>query len=86
MRDEEEEEAKIQIMTTDNFYRNYLVLIAWQTCSAHTSVPSLFWTGKTSLHSWMPVVSGSEPPLQENPVSGSSSWPSQFISPCRDTN
>lgn len=32
---------------------------------------------KTSLHSWMPVVSGSEPPLQEKPVRGSLSCPSQ---------
>lgn len=51
-----------------------------------TSVPSLFWTRKTSLHSWMPVVSGSEPPLQENPDRGSSSCPSQFSSSCRRTN
>lgn len=50
-----------------------------------TSVPSLFVTGKTSLHSWIPVVSGSDPPLQENPVRGSSSSPSQFSSLCRDT-
>ncbi len=32
---------------------------------------------KTSLHSWMPVVSGSDPPLQEKPVRGSFSCPSQ---------
>lgn len=51
----------------------------------NTSVPSLFWTGKTWLHSWMPVVSGSEPPLQEKPVSGSFSSPSQFSSLCRNT-
>lgn len=49
---------------------------------AGTSVPSLFTTGKTSLHSWMPVVSGSEPPLQENPDSGSSSEPSHSSSLC----
>lgn len=42
-----------------------------------TSLPSALVTGKTSLHSWMPVVSGSEPPLQENPDSGSSISPSQ---------
>lgn len=42
-----------------------------------TSVPSALVTRKTSLHSWMPVVSGSDPPLQENPDSGSSSCPSQ---------
>lgn len=32
---------------------------------------------KTSLHNWMPVVSGSDPPLQEKPVRGSFSCPSQ---------
>lgn len=51
----------------------------------NTSSPSLFLIGNTSLHSWMPVVSGSEPPLQENPFSGSSSRPSQFSSPFRNT-
>lgn len=48
-------------------------------CSS-TSSPSLFWTRKTSLHSWMPDVSGSDPPLQENPVRGSSSLPIHFSS------
>lgn len=49
-----------------------------------TSLPSALVTGKTSLHSWMPVVSGSEPPLQENPDSGSSSCPSQSSLSCRN--
>lgn len=58
------------------------------TCRAFfliTSSPSLFLIGNTSLHSWMPVVSGSEPPLQENPFRGSSSRPSQFSSPFKNT-
>ncbi len=41
---------------------------------------------KTSLHSWMPVVSGSDPPLQEKPVRGSFSCPSQSWPGWREQN
>lgn len=41
---------------------------------------------KTSLHSWMPVVSGSDPPLQEKPVRGAFSCPSQSWPGWREQN
>lgn len=43
-----------------------------------TFFPPGFSTVKTSLQIWIPVVSGSEPPRHENPVSGSSGSPNQF--------
>ena len=42
-----------------------------------TLCPSGLSTRNTSLQIWMPVVSRSDPPLQVNPVRGSSASPSQ---------
>lgn len=48
----------------------------------HTCCPEGSVKQKGSLQSSMPVVSLSDPPLQENPSSGDSSSPSQSAEPC----
>lgn len=57
---------------------DWLSKVPWVSMSSTaTFLPSGLSTRKTSLQIWIPVVSLSEPPLQENPVRGSSLSPSQ---------